>query len=340
MAGLSRVPLGTNEFARQQPLLPRIRPRQEVDMDTLTVAVASCCSVLKRPKDDQPAWTAIREANPGLLLLLGDTVYMHVGAQDEWIWKHADLEEAYRRQFEVTDFDALLNREHLAIWDDHDFGINDARGAEAGAENVRLTTERFRRHMHRALNVQGVPVVPGTIYGSVTRKGVHFIALDGRTLRTHPGAEFATVLGPDQLERFLLELQDHRDQVVVVMSGSCLLHGYVHERLFAYDEFSDTVMTAMRAHGRVLFLSGDIHRNAFVNHAGLFEVTTSGVAQISSKTADKLDNWAMLEFGPEWIEVRWHGEDAESWTREGAKYRRFSDIRSIKIDINSWTLLS
>ncbi len=300
------------------------------------VAVASCCSIKLRPRDDQPAWKQIRDARPDLLLLLGDNVYMHHSFEGENLWDHTTLEQRYREQFDVTDFEGLLQETaHMAIWDDHDFGVNDAKGAECSAQDVQRTTERFRRWMHRAINLQGAAKIPGTIFGSETISGVRFIALDVRTLRTSPGLG-ATVLGSAQRDRLLAELAEHHDKPIVIASGSCLSRGDSDERLLAYAEFREVLLPAMEAHGRVVFLGGDIHFNAYVEHNGAHEVITSGVAQKVGEPAFETNNWAMLTFKPGRLQVNWHGSRAKEFDRATPQADSTAQHRALSIDTTTW----
>ncbi len=87
------------------------------------IAIASCCKI--QNVGDQPVWSEIEEHDPDLLLLLGDNVYMPNSR-----WDHGFMEQRYKEQFAEPHFASLIQKvPFLATWDDHDFGINDSRGA-------------------------------------------------------------------------------------------------------------------------------------------------------------------------------------------------------------------
>ncbi len=82
----------------------------------LRIAFGSCAKQSK----PQPIWQAIRESRPDLFIFLGDNFYGD--AEDE-----ATLRQRYREFAEVAPLQAFRRElPHLAIWDDHDYGTDDA----------------------------------------------------------------------------------------------------------------------------------------------------------------------------------------------------------------------
>lgn len=80
------------------------------------VAFGSCA---KQDKD-QPIWDAVLNAKPDLFIFLGDNIYADTRDPEVMRAKYAMLAEkpGFRKLKETTPI--------LAIWDDHDFGENDA----------------------------------------------------------------------------------------------------------------------------------------------------------------------------------------------------------------------
>ena len=65
-----------------------------------------------------PIWPWVNHYEPDILLWIGDNVYSD--ALDPDI-----IREEYRRQRDIPALQPILhNTSHLAIWDDHDFGLN------------------------------------------------------------------------------------------------------------------------------------------------------------------------------------------------------------------------
>ena len=82
-----------------------------------SVATGSCARVAEDPY--QLIWKVVARHNPDLFFWLGDNIYGDSPRGDV-------LAEEYRRQRGVASFVPVAARiPQLAVWDDHDFGIND-----------------------------------------------------------------------------------------------------------------------------------------------------------------------------------------------------------------------
>jgi len=103
------------------PATPWLEIEDGVRLDR--IAFGSCLDQ-KRP---EPIWNAVLAARPQLFLMMGDMVYGDVQSlADPAI---PELRAAYQvqaRQPELARARAAFP--FLAIWDDHDFGLNDAGG--------------------------------------------------------------------------------------------------------------------------------------------------------------------------------------------------------------------
>lgn len=101
-------------FASAQPDLHRL------SATTLTkIAFGSCAKESK----DQPIWEAVLATKPDLFIFLGDNVYLDTRDPQEMSTKYARLaaKPGFQRLRDTIPI--------LAVWDDHDYGENDA-GAE------------------------------------------------------------------------------------------------------------------------------------------------------------------------------------------------------------------
>lgn len=156
---------------------------------------------------------------PQALLLLGDTAYMHPDGVGETEWQHDELEKKFTEQFKLPEFRAVTNAMPvLPIWDDHDFGINDAKGGETQLRHLAQTAERYFRHMDSLptnVNRGGLDVFFAHDIGEV-----RFIMLDVRSYREDiQRGQDAQLLGRRQ-EAWLMEQLDHNLKYTVVASGS------------------------------------------------------------------------------------------------------------------------
>ena len=230
----------------------------------MKIAFTSCSKIQNQKV--QPAWEKIEDENPDHLLMLGDNVY-----SPWWRWSHSKLKKRYQKQFKEQNFKSLIQKVPFnAIWDDHDFGPNDVKGAHVSDKKKKKSRELFHRFMNCSTNLPHV-------YHSFEKEDIKIIMLDVRYYREKPHLKKdATVLGVEQ-ERWLARELDHDRTYTIVCSGSCLTNGT--EKLEKYDEFYPKLCNLLKQKGRTLFLSGDIHENEFTDHDGFFEITSSGVGR-------------------------------------------------------------
>jgi alkaline phosphatase D len=230
----------------------------------ITIAIGSCFFVA----DADPAFgsrgyaggfeifDAIAAKQPDLMLWLGDNLYF----QRPDFLDPASMSARHRRQRAFEPLARLLTAtSHIAIWDDHDFGWNDADSAyPLKAEALRL----FRLYWANAS--YGLPDVPG-IFGYMIYGDVDLLLLDGRYYRTHPrlpGALGSAMFGNGQLAWLMSTLMHAHGALKIVASGSQLwntasrfegLHQFPAERN-ALAQF----LLDRRIEG-LLFVSGDRH---------------------------------------------------------------------------------
>ena len=260
--------------------------------DIQKIAFGSCIDQNK----SQPIWQAILANQPDLFIFGGDNVY--ASSQP---WQLSNLEKAYATQAAQTGFAQLRSSvAHVAIWDDHDMGLNDG-GAEfphkLASKNAfldfwRLPADdprRTREGLYHAMT-----------FGKEGQR-VQVILLDTRSFRSTPlktdqrdapGKEryvpdtnpSKTMLGQAQwqwLEQQLREPADLRfivSGVQVVVEG----HGWEGWNNFPLEqEKLRQLIQSTRAKG-VVFLSGDRHIGALykspsANSYPLYELTSSGM---------------------------------------------------------------
>lgn len=108
------------------------------------IAFGSCNS----PLDDTPIWKSINAAAPDVWLWLGDTIYADsprpTGPTPEARAREVldRMREHYSLQNALPEYATLRERARiLGIWDDHDYGINDAGADFIGRDEA-------QRHFH------------------------------------------------------------------------------------------------------------------------------------------------------------------------------------------------
>lgn len=322
---------------------------------TSRIVFVSCAYATKR--EDQPAWKQILalEPLPDLLLLLGDTAYMNWEGNK---WEHNKLEACYEKQFKIESFVELTKRvPTLAIWDDHDCGINNVYGGEH-AENVARSRKLFDRYLHFAVNA-GRPEMYAA-YDALP--DVRILMLDGRTYRTDPYGAAPTLLGREQEDWLFEQLDPQRTTqkpITIVANGTGLTEGGRDEVVSAYPGFSNRLRQALsfRPGGpgpvgaapdvgrRALFLSGDVHRNVFKPHKDerIYEALSSAVACFITRTSEEefgseryCDNWALLTIDEHEVTFDFHGRPNKP--KQGKDFAQVNNF-SKKIRRSDWTLL-
>ena len=118
---------------------------------------------------------AIAAKQPDLMLWLGDNLYL----QPPDLVDAAAIAARYRRQRAFPPLQALLTAtNHLAIWDDHDYGPNNSSASFPLKDQ---TLQLFQRYWPNP--EFGLPGVPGT-FGVARHGDLMFFLLDDRYYRS------------------------------------------------------------------------------------------------------------------------------------------------------------
>ena len=234
------------------------------DAPDITIAIGSCffLAAAEAPWNASTygggygIFDAIAAKAPDVMVWLGDNLYFQ--PPDEL--DPASMAARYRRQRALPALQRLLvAAPQLAIWDDHDYGPNDADMSYVlKGESLAL----FRRYW--ANPSYGLPDAPG-IFGRARWGDVDLFLLDDRWYRSanrmndEPGK---TMFGPQQLAWLRNALVYSHAALKLVMNGSQLwnranrFEGLNH---FSYEQkaLADWLV-AQRVEG-VMFASGDRH---------------------------------------------------------------------------------
>ena len=163
-------------------------------------------------------WDTIRERDPVAMLMLGDNVYI-----DDPEHKLTQHYTYYRRQSRPEWRNMTSSRGTYAIWDDHDFGLNDSFGGPSPDDPwwKPQVWEVFTQNWNNP-SYGGGQDVRG-VWFDFRVGDVHFIMLDGRYYRESPwrraqGNENPSMLGPVQLEWLKQTLSGSQATFKVVVS--------------------------------------------------------------------------------------------------------------------------
>jgi alkaline phosphatase D len=160
---------------------------------------------------EQPVFRSIVAAEPDAFFWLGDNIY--ADSASTWVFA-----EDYRRQRAIASSLPLLRSvPQLAIWDDHDFGLNNSDSGNPARE---ASLAAFRNYW--ANPSYGLPDCPGVFF-KYAFGGVDFFMLDGRYYRTpnkEPDGPAKTLLGARQGEWLREALAASRAPFKVLACGS------------------------------------------------------------------------------------------------------------------------
>jgi alkaline phosphatase D len=268
------------------------------------IAFGSCANQAK----PQPIWDAILAYRPELFIFAGDNVYGDFNSADA-----ANLRRAYETAEGIAGYTRLRDSvAHLAVWDDHDYGLNDGGGDfphKAVAKelflkfwNVPATDVRRSREGIYDSRIIGPPGMR-----------VQIILLDVRWFRSPlkptdqrggPGKErylpdpdpAKTMLGLAQWAWLAGELRKPAELRLLVSSIQVLAEGHGWERWGNLPLERQKLFDTIRDSGAkgVVLLSGDRHIGALYRETPpamppLHEITSSGLNMVY---------WAAREPGP------------------------------------------
>ncbi len=290
------------------------------------IAFGSCIDQT-RP---QPIWDTVLATRPELFIFGGDNVYA-----SEQPWSAAKLSKAYAMQDAVPGFARLRSTvPHMAIWDDHDYGVNDG-GAEF-AEKVaskeafmrfwRLPADDPRRSREGLYHSQvfGPPgkrvqvIVPDLRWFRSPWKVTDERGKAGKERYVPDADPGKTMLGEAQWRWFEEQLRQPAEVRLIFSSIQVIVEGHGWERWGnlplerqrLYRLIADT-----RAQG-VVFLSGDRHIGAIYRESTgipypLYEMTASGFTHTWRDASEAGPNrlgelFRELHFGS--VEIDWQAQ--------------------------------
>jgi alkaline phosphatase D len=262
--------------------------------DTFTLAFGSC----NRPSLPQPLWNDVRALAPDAWAWLGDIVY----ADTEDI---ARTRRLYAEQAARPDYAALVAQTRVVgIWDDHDFGKNDAGSEYPKRSDSQAALLDFLGEPEDSPRRAQLGTYASYVFGDGDRT-LKLILLDGRYHRDAPGA-LADTLGKAQWAWLEHELSSSTARVNVVTSGYQVLpldHSNEKWGNFPAARARLLELLAKTRTPGVVLLSGDRHFAELSCLTGgplgypLYELTSSGLTH-AYDNADEPNRYRVGELYP------------------------------------------
>lgn len=260
------------------------------------IALGSCHyssdSAYDRPGEsyggDFHVFDNIAAKKPDMMLWLGDNIYLR---EADWSSRSGIMYRYSHMRKQPYLQKLLATCPQYAIWDDHDFGPNDATGSWAHKD---LSLEAFQLFWMN--NGQGAAGVPG-ITTAFQFNDIGFFLLDNRYHRSSERLKDSCsreMLGEAQVKWLIDALKGSNASFKVVAIGSQVLNSEaLYENYAQYPCEREQLLAAIAKEGikNVVFVTGDRHHSELSklekNGIVMYDITAS---PLSSKVGNSRDN--------------------------------------------------
>ncbi len=206
-------------------------------------------------------WDALYESKPDVVFLVGDSSYI-----DYISWfkrKPANLRQAWTRHIDTRLTVKFYFQEKLipmlAVWDDHDYGFNNAgRDFEFKNETLQAFRSFFAQDEDNKMFKKG-PILASAFFYA----GQNFVLLENRWNRISKTSPEPGFFGPSQ-KSWCLEVLEDQKRPTWLMQGSVWFGAYHNIGNDSYEYLCPSIMTQflerIKLTGtRVALVSGDVH---------------------------------------------------------------------------------
>jgi len=241
----------------------------------------------------QDIWITIKKHNIDGFIFLGDNVY-----GDTSSGKLDRMKRAYAKQ--KSNFPSWLNKKDIiAIWDDHDYGVNDGGGDYKNKNEAKklfidfwkIPVSDIRRER------QGLYFERSQL---IEDKEIQYIVLDTRYFRSPLNGEtnnyqpnkspYATVLGNKQWKWFRKTLRNSEAEIIFILSSiQVLATNHPYEKWANFPHERKRLLKEIKLASQdktIIALSGDRHRSGIYQNDFFLELTSSSLNKASSITVE------------------------------------------------------
>lgn len=264
----------------------------------LRIAVGSC-DYTNDASNDRPGkpygqpsniYKTIVSQAPDVMLWLGDNIYLREpdwGSRSGYNYRYTH----WRSQDELQKLLRICS--NYAIWDDHDFGPNDADGSWI---NSAIAKQAFMDFW--ANPGYGVPGAERCIATQFDHGDIGFFLVDNRTYR-EPADSLNSMLGGEQIDQLLNALEYSRHSFKLVAVGSQVLNNdKKYENFSNYEAERQYLLNEIERRGikNIIFLTGDRHSTSLskLENASGYVVYDLTISPLRSKAYDMKDDNALI----------------------------------------------
>ena len=301
-----------------------------VNADSVKFGLGSCLD----QDYPQPIWNSIEKEELDYFIFLGDNVY-----GDSPFGNLRKMKRAYDKQKKVLP-NFLNDLEVYAIWDDHDYGLNDGGSDyknKIDAEKLFLDFWEISQNDPRHKR-EGIYFSTEKIFFD---KKFKLIFLDTRFFRSKLLGEKggyisntndnATILGKNQWQWLENELNTEFDFLIIFSSIQIIPMDHPYEKWSNFpNERSKLLGVLNKFRDKTILFSGDRHRSGIYKKDGIFEITASSLNKPGSlfNETDKFligetypeANYALFEISGNQIDVQIKNLNGEILNSIGLNY--------------------
>lgn len=223
----------------------------------------------------QPLWKDMLKVKPDLFIWNGDIVYA------DWETKY-DIKKSYQTQKAHPDYTQVRQQTPvLGMWDDHDYGENDADGRNPNkAENQKFLLDFLDEPLNSARRTQE-GVYTSYEFGDPDKR-VKFILLDNRYFKNLEAD--APLLGNKQWLWLENELKNSTAKVHFIMTGLSIFSPLLpySEEWWHFPSEVNRMLKLVKTYKPqgIVFLTGDKHFGTIFKSYGQLEMISSGMTHI------------------------------------------------------------
>jgi len=281
-----RIKVGGKEISRPYPLAFTTQSlwQWRTDPPAFKVAMGSC-NYINEAAYDRPGkpyggdyfiFDKIAETKPDVMLWLGDNTYLR---EADWNSRSGVLHR-YTHSRSIPEVQKLLATcPNYAIWDDHDYGPNDANSSWIHKAWTREAFQLFWANPSYGLSPNN------GITTAFSHNDIDFFLLDDRWYRSSEGLKDSCsreMLGQQQIEWLINALKSSKAPFKIVANGSQVLNSMaLYENYAQFHCEREKLLQRIAAEGikNVIFVTVDRHHSEIsrleVNGVVFHDVTAS-----------------------------------------------------------------